>query len=111
MDLSIKTLINLVVVFMGVLLFTSCISFFLVATHARSVLYSVTQYVEIFGNDTYTINEYAQKTNMKINITPIDITPVSGYRYQVEVSFSHLMALLNFKKDITYSSTTRIIEY
>ena len=111
MDLSIKTLINLIVIFMGVLLFTSCISFILVATHARSVLYSVTQYVEIFGNDTNTINEYAQKTNTIISITPIDITPVSGYRYQVDVSFTHLMALLNFNKDITYSSMTRIIDY
>jgi len=96
---------------MGVLLFTSCISFFLVATHARSVLYSVTQYVEIFGNNTTTINEYAQKTNTIINVTPIDIEPVSGYRYQVDVSFNHIMALLNFDKEITYSSMTRIIDY
>lgn len=96
---------------MGVLLFTSCISFFLVATHARSVLYSVTQYVEIFGNNTTTINEYAQKNNTIINVTPIDIEPVSGYRYQVDVSFNHIMALLNFDKEITYSSMTRIIDY
>lgn len=111
MDLSVKVMINAIVIFIGIILFTSCITFFLLAANARSILYATTQYVEIYGNQTEKINEIANSTNTNITVTMMNVTPLSGYRYQIKVSFVHMFAWLNLSKSITYTGVTRLVAF
>ncbi|MEA5027138.1 MAG: hypothetical protein VB012_05745 [Erysipelotrichaceae bacterium] len=111
MDHSIKTLINVFIGFLGLILMLSCISFFMAATRARSVLYAVIQYVEVYGNKTSMIDEYAADTATVISVSPLEVDSHDGYRYQISVTFSHWMSWLNFQKSITYSSKTRFVKY
>lgn len=110
MDQSIKTLISLVVTFIGVVLLISCASFFLKAANARSTLYSVIEYVEVYGYDAKTINSYAKKSDTKISVTPIE-TGNKKYRYEVKVSFKYSIAFIDLNKDITLSGYTRFVSY
>lgn len=111
MDSSVKVMINIILIFIGIILLTSCVSFFMLATNARSVLYSVIQYVEIYGDDSEKIEAFANNTNTMINVSPIDITPLTGHRYKIDVSFEHLFGWLNLQKAVTYSGVTRMVEY
>lgn len=111
MDSSVKVMINIILIFIGIILLTSCISFFMLATNARSVLYSVIQYVEVYGDDNEKIVTFANNTNTMINVSPIDITPLTGHRYKIDVSFEHIFGWLNLHKTVTYSGVTRMVEY
>lgn len=111
MDSSVKVMINVMLIFIGIILLTSCISFFLYASNARSILYSVIQYVEVYGDETNAINDFANMTNTMINVTPLEHPSIDKQQYQVEVSFEHLFGWLNLNKNITYSGRTRIVEY
>lgn len=98
---------------MGVFIFVSCITFYVKASTAKQVLYSTVEHIEIYGYDSTEISEYAQRANNSINVVEIPVSDdeIEGYRYRVDVSFDHIFAIFNFSKTITYSATTRLVEY
>lgn len=104
---------TLLTIFMGVFIFVSCITFYVKASQAKQVLYSTVQHVEIYGYDPSEISEYAHNSNNNINVVEIPVSDdeIDGYRYRVDVSFNHIFAIFNFSKTITYSATTRLVEY
>ena len=109
MDHSIKTIGTLIFSFVAMLLFISCLSFYMLSAHARSTMYSTIENLEIFGYDKTTIDNYAKDTNTSIQVTPIENE--EGYRYQVLVSFHHSFAFLNNDRQYTYSGITRVVDY
>ena len=72
-------------------------------------MYGAVEHVEINGLDADAIDNFAKETNTTIQVTPIEVN--DGFRYQIEVSFHHIFAFLNYDKEITYSGTTRVVEY
>ena len=110
MDQSVKTLVNLVVIFVGMMLLLSCVSFFIVSAKARTTLYSVIENIEIYGYDAAVVNNTAQNTKTQIEVNLIESTS-QGSRYQVQVSFDHVFSFIQFKKQITYTATTRLVSY
>ena len=109
MDHSIKTIGTLIFTFVAMLLFISCISFYMLSAHARSTMYSTIENVEIFGYDKVEIDNFARETNTSIQVTPLETD--EGYRYQVLVSFRHSFAFLNNDRQFTYSGITRVVDY
>lgn len=109
MDETVKSLGSLLFTFIGMILLVTCIAFYCISAHARSTMYSAIEYVEIYGYDADAIDEFANKTNTAIQVTPIAVD--DGFRYQIEVSFHHIFAFLNYDKEMTYSGTTRVVEY
>jgi len=109
MDHSIKTIGTLILSFVAILLLVSCLSFYLLSAHARTVMYSTIENVEIFGYNKNEIDDYARKTKTSIQVTPIDTE--EGFRYQILVSFHHSFAFLNNDRQFTYSGITRVVEY
>ena len=109
MDQPVKTLGTLFFTFVGMILLVTCIAFYCVSAQARSTMYSTIEYVEIYGYNADAIDEFANKTNTTIQVTPIEVD--DGHRYQIEVSFHHIFAFFNYDKEITYSGTTRVVEY
>lgn len=109
MDHSIKTIGTLIFSFVAMLLFISCLSFYMLSAHARSTMYSTIENVEIFGYDKATIDNFAKDTKTSIQVTPLETD--EGYRYQVLVSFHHSFAFLNNDRQFTYSGITRVVDY
>jgi len=111
MDQSVKTLIQVIIIFVGLILMISCVSFFIIATDARSTMYSVIQHIEIYGYQPEVIQQYADETNTTIQVRSLENNQDKGNRYQVSVSFQHIFSFIRLKKDITYTSLTRLVQY
>lgn len=115
MDESVKSYTMILSVFMALMLFIDVITFSVKSTTAKEVMYATVEYIEVNGYDAGEISAYAQsifpnaKNTLTINVTPIDT--LDGYRYKVDVSFKHIFAVINLSKNITYSATTRQVDY
>jgi len=109
MDTSIKALIHIWLVFLGMVLLLSCLSFFIAYNNSTSVLYATIQDIEIYGYDKARIEKIQQETNTVIIVAPVN--DEVGKQYNVQVGFYHIFAFV--KKDGLFyvSSKTRVFEY
>lgn len=76
---------------------------------AKQTMYQTIKDVEVYGYDPERISEIAQESGFIINVSPIEID--EGYIFKVEVSFQHIFNVVNLRRDITYSATTRRVDY
>ena len=114
MDQPIKTLVTMVFVLRGAALLTTIMTFGVVSQRARDVLYTVVDYLEINAYDADVINNYAQKTHTTINVTEANSGITANgdkTRYVVSVSFTHVLAWINQNHTLTYSATTKAVDY
>ena len=114
MDQPIKTLTTLIVTFICAFFLLSILTFGIVSNNARTVLYTVEDFIEINGYDQEVIQNYAEKTNTQIEVTPINegVYANGGMnRFKVQVSFKHFLAWINFEPRVTYTAITRGVEY
>lgn len=116
MDQPVKTLVNSFIIFMGLFLLVSCLTFAMLSNNARDTLNAVTEYVEIKGYDNAVITNLANKTGTEIAVVPLTsnngiATNGEKNRYEIQVSFKHVFAWLNLKNKITYSAITRAVDY
>lgn len=116
MDTPVKSLTNLFVIFIGVFLLMSCVTFAILSNNARDTLNAVVAYVEIKGYDEGTISNVAERTGTEIAVVPLNsnegITANGDKnRYQVDVSFEHIFAWILQRNKVTYTAITRAVEF
>ena len=116
MEQAVKTLVHLFILFIGVFLLVTILTFGIAVHNAKTVLYSVIDFVEIAGFEPDVIADYADKTHTQIEVTPTADNTIyaSGEereRYTVEVTFQHALAWVQLKPTITLKGVTRAVEY
>lgn len=103
-------MVNLAIIFLGTFLLVSCITFSILSNAARDTLNSTVEYLEIYGYEATVISNYAERRHIEINVTPL-VAPEDKTRYEVSTSFTHTFAWINLTNKITYTATTRAVEY
>lgn len=114
MEQPIKTLITMIFVFLGAFLLVTIMTFGVVSQNARNTLYTVVDYLEINGYDASVINDYADRTNTIINVSETSGGINSNgekTRYVVTVSFTHALAWINQSHTLSYTATTKAVDY
>ncbi len=117
MDLSAKTLIQMILIVMGIFLLMSIVTYSVVSANARDAAYAIVEYLEINGYDSEAqdiIDEYSDSSNLEVSVTPVNdgiYTNGSRNRYRVDVSFDHFFSVINLVKDTTYTLYTRAVDY
>lgn len=103
-------MVNLVIITLGTFLLISCFTFSALSNNARDTLNATVEYLEIYGYDQSTIDTYATQRGIDIGVTPLT-APEGKTRYEVTASFSHMFAWINLSSRISYTATTRAVEY
>lgn len=115
MDEPIKEMVTMFILFLCSFFMITILTFGIVAQNARNALYTVVDYIEIKGYDAQVINDYADKTNLTINVEPSGNSGIGDdggkNRYLVTVSFSHVLAWLNSTHSISYQAMTKAVDY
>ena len=119
MDEPVDMLVKLVLLFSGIFLLISCLTFYMNCVNARNTLNAVVEYIEVNPTEVFDatlVNDYCADKNVACAWTTgssdIGVEGNAGLnRYEVSVSFNHWFAWISLNRSITFTALTRIVDY